>query len=151
MIVFAVFLRKPAKPPGKYSKSNIKYTLMPWIIWIYLREICLLNLFVVLTNFFGFNYWDCSPGKKIDRNLNIFFNPNSCTQNSNWILYILTKSNTFITHSWVILILMEISCFIPIMKAFNNLGEKKNCEKFFFLHVYYFSVEYFKSCTFFSW
>ena len=47
-------------------------------------------------------------------------------------LNILIKPSTCITRFTVILILSELSYIYlsPMMKAFNNLGEKKNCECF---------------------
>ena len=92
--------------------------------------------------------------KEHGKTCTFFFYPNCSTQNSNWILYILTKSNVFITH---FLCRYPNSngnkLYIypnPIMDAFNNLGEKI-LWKFFhvvFFHLCSFSGKHFNSCKF---
>ena len=64
-----------------------------------------------------YNFWNFHrknyilAKKQHGKTFTIFFHPNCCTQNSNWIclLDILAKPNAFITHSLVILTRTEIS------------------------------------------
>ena len=106
-----------------------------------------------------FQWLKCSPEiqqtciKTIWKNFYNFFYPNCFTQNLNWILYILTKSNAFITHSsgrypnsngnkLYILTLL----WMPL----TIWADKKLWRFFplFFLHACYFLDEYFNICKF---
>ena len=162
-----VFLRIRRKPQYKYNKKCIKYIFMPWIMsqlwWNFWSS---LNYWICLMFyiFFCFNYWNVHQKnnkhakKQYGKTHTIFFTHIVAPkiQTELCFLYILTKSNAFITHSSArypnpngnklyILTLQRMPLTIWVKTNWESVSI------WFFSHVCYIYGEHFNIFKFFSW